>query len=359
MPLKNYENMPIQRIISFNKLLEYYDDLAESKDEFLAAKAKRVLNAQAPYPELRDGFTDLSLLEKHKGVIKIILEDTFSDVLSQNEIKTASFPYDDTIFNSSKRFQRLLKAAGPNFIPKIRNQEEEVNYIMAAVVVLNFYYGFKLDFARPYFYDIPDAEGVMHYYRILYNADFLEVLPTDKAKELTQDDVDELLENHNNIDLWKEKIPPGSFIAKGFVISNMFDVTLEHSISEIKSGLIAADKGKSTNFMDDFGKTFQSFFRIKNISAGFVSYNANENQFETVYGHGVESVILGDKEVASCENALCRGSYKKLLEDNTYFTISDVDKYYKMSGGVAPYKNLKEAGLKVPYLLRLLIKVSC
>lgn len=346
MPLKNYENMPIQRVISFNKLLKYYDVLAESEDEFLAAKAKRILDAQAPYPELREGFTDLSLLEKHEDIIKIIFEDTFSDILNQNEIKTASLPYDNTIFNASKRFKNILKAAGPNFEPKIRNQEEEVNYIMAAVVVLNFYYGFKIDFSRPYFYDIPDAEGVMHHYRILYNADFLELVPTDKARELTQDDVDELLENSSDLDLWKEKIPPNSFIARGFVISNMFDVTVEHSISEIKSGLIAADKGKDNSFMDDFGKTFQSFFKIKDISVGFVTYNANENQFEPSHGHGVESVILGDKEIMPCESALCRGSYKKLLDDNSYFTISDVDKYYKMSGGTAPYENLKKAGFK-------------
>jgi len=215
MSLNNYDNMPIRRVISFNKLLQYYDQLAKSDDAFMVAKAKRVLEAQAPYPELREGFTDVSLIEKHKAVIKIILEDTFSDILGQNEIKAASVPYDDLIFSASERFQKILAEAGPNFEPKIRNQEEEVSYIIAAVVVLYFYYGFKLDFSRPYFYDIPDAQGVMRHYRILYNADFLELIPTDKAKELTQDDVNELLENYDNIALWKEKIPPGSFISKG------------------------------------------------------------------------------------------------------------------------------------------------
>ena len=166
MSLNNHESMPIQPLISFNKLLEYYDELAKSEDKFLAAKAKRVLDAQASYPELREGFTDTSLLKKHETVIKIILEDTFSDILGQNEIKAASLPYDNLVFNASKRFQKILADAGPDFEPKIRNQKEDLNYIMAAVVVLNFHYGFKLDFSRPYFYDIPDAAGVMHHYRI-------------------------------------------------------------------------------------------------------------------------------------------------------------------------------------------------
>ncbi|QCW98629.1 GAF domain-containing protein [Aggregatimonas sangjinii] len=346
MSLTNYENMPIQRLISFNKLLEYYDGLAKSEDPFLAAKAKRVLDAQAPFPELRDGFEDLNLLDTYKEVIGIILEDTFSDVLSSNEIKTASWPYDNLVFNSSKRFKDILKNAGPGFELKIRNQEEDFNYIMAAVVVLNFHYGFKLDFTRPYFYDIPNAEGVMHHYRILYNADFLELIPTDKAKPLTQDDVDDLLENYDNIELWREKVPPGSFISKGFVISNMFDVTAEHSISEIKSSLIAADKRKSDSFMEHLSETFRSFFRIKNIQSSFVAYNAKENQFEQVHSNGINSVLLNDQETGKCENILCSSSYGTLLEDKTYFAVSDVDKYFTMSKGAAPYKNLKQAGIK-------------
>lgn len=337
--------MPIQRLISFNKLLEYYDELANSEDSFLAAKARRVLDAQAPYPELREGFTDPAILEKHREVVDIILEDTFAEVLGANEIKVASLPYDNIIFKASKRFQKILKEAGPDYEPKIRNQEEEINYIMAAVVVLNFYYGFKLDFSRPYFYDIPDAKGVMHHYRILYNADFLELEPTDKAKELTQKDVDELLENYDQIELWKEKIPPGSFISKGFVISNMFDVTAEHSISEIKSALISNEKEKEdSSFMENMQETFRSFFRLKTITVGFVAYNDQHDQFECVHGGGIESVILGDDEYVSCESALCPGSYESLMENNEFFAVTDVNKYYELSGGAAPYKNLKEAG---------------
>lgn len=345
MSLNNYENMPIQRVISFNKLLTYYDDLANSKDAFMVAKAKRVLDAQAPYPELREGFTDVSLLKKHEAVIKIILEDTFSDILGSNEIKAASLPYDNLIFNSSKRFEKILTEAGPNFEPVIRNQEEDFNYIMAAVVVLNFYYGFKLDFSRPYFYDIPDAEGVMHHYRILYNADFLELHPTDKAKDLKQEDVDELLENYDDIALWKEKIPPGSFISKGFVISNMFNVTAEHSISEIKSALISNDKESGDgSFMDKLQETFRSFFRLKDVKVGFVAYDTKQDQFHCVHGSGMESVILGDEEFVSCDEALCPGSYKALMQDSDFFAVTDVNKYYKLSDGMSPYKNLKEAG---------------
>ncbi|PXX31682.1 GAF domain-containing protein [Arenibacter sp. ARW7G5Y1] len=336
---------PLEHHISFDKLLKQYDEMAESEDLFSASKAKYILNAQAPFPELRNGFTDMSLLEKHKEVIQIILQDLFSSVLTNNEIKTATTPYTNITFNSSKRFEQILEAAGPNFAPEIRNQEEEVSYIMACVVILNFYYGFKFDFKRPFFYDIPDAKGVMRHYRILYNADFIEIIPNGKPPKITEKDANELLENIEHVELWKQKIPPNSFISKGFVISNMFDVTAEHSISEIKSSLIINDKSEG-NFIMGVENTFKSLFGMPNMRIGFSIYNPLKKQFEVVPIMGMRSFILQNKLVETCNESLCQESYRKLIDQNNYFVISDVDKHYKLSGGMPPYKGLYEQKIK-------------
>lgn len=339
--------LPLSRLISFNKLLKQYDKMAVGDDKFLAQKAQHILDHQKPFPELREGFTDLNLLDTHKDVIKIILEDTFSEVLTNNEIKAASVPYNDLVFNSSKRFKKIIEDAGPGFQLEIRNLKDNLSYIHACTVILNFHYGFQLDFTRPLFYDIPDVNGVMRHYRILYNADFMEIIPTKEAKEITQEDVDELLENFNNLDLWKEKIPPNSFTSKGFVISSMFDVTAEHSISEIKSGLIGSDKRGSNDFMENLQETFRSLFRLPAIRVGFVSYDEKRDQFCRVHGHGINSFMLENKEHQKCKDALCQGSYKALLEKNNVFSIPNVVKYFEMSGGNIPvYKNLKEQGIK-------------
>jgi hypothetical protein len=340
------KEMPLQMLISFDNLLQKYDTMAKGDDPFLSSRAKDILETQAPYPELRDGFSDIELLEKHKDVIRVILQDSFAEVLSENEIKAASLPYFDIVFNKSKRFQKILENAGKDFKPFIRNQDEGIDYIMASTVILKYHYGFNLDFSRPYFYDIPDANGIMRHYRILYNADFMEILPTKLSKKLTQDDVDKLLENPEDLQLWKEMIPPNSFISKGFVISNMFDVTTEHTISEIKTNLISSDKRGSETFISDLQDTFRSFFKIKELKIGFVTYNSKDDRLERVYGNGMESFLLRGKDNEQCNHALCIGSYDKIVNQKGYFTISDVEKYYKLSDGIEPYKGLFEQGIK-------------
>lgn len=344
---KNYnDESPMVQLVSFNKLLEHYDKQLKSKDKHLAERAKHVLDAQAPYPELREGFGDISLIKKYKDVIRIILADTFAPVLTENEIKTASTPFDKVVFNSSERFKKILKAAGKDFELEIRNLPKDVNYIMKCTVVLSFHYGYNLDYRRPFFYEIPDANGVTRHYRILYNADFMEITPTEKAKDLTQADVDELLENFDNVELWKEKIPPNSFLSKGFVICNMFDVTAEQSISGIKSNLIGRNKKGNEDFMDSFQDTFRSLFNLKKINVGFTGYETKTHKFLKVYGKGIESFILKGEEMESCDNVLCEYSHGKLLQENAYFAIPNVEKYYKLSGGGQPYKNLYEQGIK-------------
>jgi GAF domain-containing protein len=333
--------------VSFAKLLKYYEDLSKSSDEFVAAKAKRILKHQESYPILKDGFSNTSLLDKYRKEIKFILQDSFSEVLTKNEIKTASVPFHNLIFNSSERFKNIIKAAGKDFELKIKNMPKDDTYIIACTIILNLCYGYNLNFKRPFLYEIPDNNGIMRYYKILYNADFIEVSPTDKAKKITQEDYDELLDNFENIELWKEKFPPSSYLFKGFVISNIFDVTDDQSISNIKSNLIEERTTKNQNFSENIHEVFRSLFNIKDLKVGFSIYNKNLNIFERVYGEGMGSFLLNDDEVKNCCDVLCRNSYATLLKEKKFYSVSDVDKFYKLSNGKAPqYRILKKQGIK-------------
>ncbi|MDC6352862.1 MULTISPECIES: GAF domain-containing protein [unclassified Robiginitalea] len=340
------QDFPAKFLISFDKYLRFYDRLAEEGTPYQQEKARRILKAQAPYPELREGFTEVEKLETHREILDVILQDAFSEVLSHNEIKALSLPYVDVLSHPSKRLQKILEAAGKDFSPILMSRTEGQDYIMTCTVILNNFYGYKLDFSRPYFFEFPDANGVKRHYRILYNADFMEILPNGEAPEISQDDVDEMLSRPEDLEYWKSIIPPESFIIKGFVIANMFDVTSEYSISAIKSELIASDKRGSDKFMGELQDTFRSFFRLNDLKVGFITYNRKDGQFEKVYGKGMDSFILGDAAASKCNKCLCEKSYDRLLRQKAYYVIPDVEKYQKLSKGQGFYNNLYEQGIR-------------
>ena len=69
------KELPLKHLISFDKYLRQYDRLAVDGNPYDQIRARRILEAQEPYPELRQGFTDVKLLEEHKEVLQVILSE--------------------------------------------------------------------------------------------------------------------------------------------------------------------------------------------------------------------------------------------------------------------------------------------
>ncbi|MFT5215044.1 MAG: hypothetical protein ACI83H_000150 [Glaciecola sp.] len=338
---------PFKLKVSFNKLLNHYEVLAKSKDEFIAAKAKHVLKTAEVFPELREGFSNPDILKKREKEISLILQDSFSPLLTNNEIKTASVPFHNLIFNSSERFKSIIKTAGDDFYLKIKNMPEDDTYVLACTIILSYCYNYNVDFKRPLYYEIPDRNEIMRYYKILYNADFTEITANKEAPKITQEDYETLLDNFENIDLWKEKLPPNSYTFKGFVISNIFDVTNDQSISNVKSKLIDEDTKNENNFMEDFHDIFRSLLNINDLKVGFSVYNKEKDTLERVYGDGMSSYLISGEEEQKATDTFCSVSYDALLKNKKFYAISDVDKFYKLSKGRAPqYKILKSNNIK-------------
>lgn len=342
--INDHSDSPLTLKISFDKLLEHYEVLAESEDPFMVQKAERVLRAGNSVPELRTGFSDPKLLKTYQKEIKIILEDSFNEVLTHNEIKTASMPLHDLNFNASARFNSIIENAGDDFSLKISNMPVDDHYRVACNIILYFYYGYEMNFKRSLFYEIPDAKGILRTYKILFNADFAQVLKTESAPEITEKDYRLLLNNFEDINLWREKFPPQSYIYKGFTINNIFEVTDDRSISNIKSNLLISGR-TNDNFIEDFQVTFESLFNIKNLKVGFVGYNQESKSFERVDGRFIESYLVSDVAIIPCQNALCEDSYKSLITDKDYFSVLDIEQCYNESHEPF-YKNLYDQGIK-------------
>ncbi|WP_024772663.1 hypothetical protein [Aquimarina macrocephali] len=338
------QDFPLDISISFSKFFEHYRELFKNGNELVKDRASRVLKIAKEYPELEEGIKEETRVKELLPQIDLILEDSFAQILQQNEIKIATIPFHNTVLKSSDRYQNIIATAGKDFEPQIKNFDEKHYYIMGCSMILNSYYGYNIDFRRPFFYDIPDAMGIMRHYRIMYNGDFIDVIKTDKAKDITDEDVAELLDNFDNVDIWKEKFPPHSWIFKGVVIANMFDVTTDVSLSDFKTSLIKYDKTHG-DFVGSFQQIFRAIFNLYEIKVGFSSYNPEEEILERVPFKDIDSYILSDKYSDCCESALCDGTYHYLFEESTYFAISDVKKYQKLAKDQIMYKNLVAQGI--------------
>ncbi|MES2239913.1 MAG: GAF domain-containing protein, partial [Bacteroidota bacterium] len=322
-----FKESPFKTLISFHKLIESLEEIALSDVDYRSNYAKSLLKEIEPIPEFRTGIEDLSIITDNKKLIKNLLSDLFPTALTHNEIKAVAIPFQNITFNYTKRFKKIVKNAG-EFDLMIRDFNEENYYVLSCILILNAYYNQNFDYNKPLFYDIPNADGILNHYRILYNADFLEIYPLENAINLSQEDIDELMDNFNNVALWKEKFPLESWILKGFGIISLYDATKESAISNLKSNLLKREKDYENN-ENSSESIIRSIFKIPDLRIGISLYNDAEKKFTKLpYDKAnIGSFILqNNEEMESC-NAFLGCSLSRLLEDKESIIISNMDAF--------------------------------
>jgi hypothetical protein len=344
--LVNDVELPLQLNISFQKvfnLFEKYTHIEYKKHPFHSSAIEMVKMFEQN-PELNDGFSDYSLLEKYSNEINLLLNPLFPEPLQLNEIKVASIPFSFTSFKFTDRFQNILNNAGDDYEFTVRNFEDESMYILACTFILSFVYGYNIDTKRPFYFDIPDkTSGTMKYYRAAFNGDFSEITATENAPNITKEDFRELLNSFDNIELWKEKFPPNSYIFKGFGIINLFDVTSEEMLSSIKANLLAS----GDNLIYKLQNNLRDFYALKDLRLGYSIFdNLNEKLCETIVNKS-NSIILNNKEEINCSsNYFCESIMQKVFVDHETFVISDIEEYGKNTDKNLFYYKLYDSGIQ-------------
>jgi hypothetical protein len=340
---KNIE-LPLQLNISFARIYTMLKEYASDsfKEHPFNISANLLVKEVEEHPELINGFSDVSLLKKHESIIDILLEALFPEILTLNEIKAATVPFSFTSFKFTKRFENILKNAGDGYELKVRNFEDDKMYIMACTFILNTVYQHPIDLKRPFFFDIPDKKTeLIKHYRVAFNGDFMDITPTENAPKITEDDIKILLDNYDNIDIWKEKFPLNSYIFKGFGLMTLFDVTADENISSIRTSLLQKDDG---HIIEKLRKDLSEFYNIKDLQVGFSVFDTSDFSLQSTRIKKSESIILSDHEKKiSCNTFFCNNIINKVFEKQEIVAISDSEKYGRSSNDFS--KILKEKNI--------------
>tara|TARA_B100000809_G_scaffold263671_1_gene317503 strand:- start:2924 stop:5314 length:2391 start_codon:yes stop_codon:yes gene_type:complete len=341
--LDDYD-LPMQFSISFHKAVRSFERYAteEFKEHPFHTSAKEIIKEIKKTPELIEGFSDFSLLTKHQDKIELLLKPLFPEELSENEIKAASIPFSFTSFMFTSRFDKIVEEAGDSFTIIPRNLEPDMFYIHACTMILGVCHGYDLDLRRPFFFDIPDKNGDVKNYRVAFNADMGEIIPTKNAPKITEEDYHLLLDNFDNIDIWREKFPPNSYIFKGFGIINLFDVTVDEIITDIRTNLLRSDD----NLLFDLQKDLARFFNIKDLILGYSSFEMNDGFFKVKRSESLVFDVDIDADCAAdCDGFFCEGIVANVFTNYEFMAISNVEKYGEATAQNGFYKRMKAKGI--------------
>lgn len=341
-----FNQSPFYSVISFHKVIDALKEIAkEAETPYRAIYAQSLLAEVAKVPELYDGITSRKLIYNNLPLIHNLLADLFPTALTANEIKAVSLPFQNFNFNFTQRFQKIISEAGEDFEINFRDFNNDQYYIFSCCLILNSCYGENFDLSRPMFYDIPDKNGVIKHYRITFNGDFTELIPTDKALKITQDDIKVLKRSYNDISVWKEKFPIHSWILKGFGIITLTDVTIENTISSIKTNLLKP--GQEGMSLAEGKQIFRSIFKEKSIDYGIffvndVLYDFIELPLVVNFKSYFHVPATVSKEILSAAKKF----FKQFNNTVDYYCITDILELYNHKEWIPYLDYLQTKGIR-------------
>lgn len=307
---------------NFKYLIEWWQEQLNNPGGYEDDRAAEVFKKLELNPILKNAFTDVSILENHQEDVQLLLSPFFPSLTTTNETRAACMPYQDYFFNTTERFAKILEDADGNIdIPK--NSKDSL-YVYACIPILNIIYNAGINFARNFYFDIPDKKtGIMKRYRAFFNGDFADIKPLNKI-ELSPKDIRELINNFDNVALWKEKIPPQSFLYEGITIITLFDVTREEAVSALKYDLLKKDALVMPDIVERIRINLSALLNVPMLKTGFISWNKERNLLQSI-GYGIwNSIVLRDKKVKKIEEAFCHESEEVVFNKKNSYILPEI-----------------------------------
>ncbi len=335
--------LPFKLYVSFEKVFAVWEDMLENGNVGEQENARLVLDHLSKYPILRKPLTDFSLLDKYEAEIALLFSPLFPKALQLNEIKSCTLPFRSVFFNRTKRFENILLAAGEDYEFSIRHFDTNHKYLAACSYILNVHYGTDILMNSSTILDIPVKKAnTYRTYRGFFNADFNELKSTPNSPALSEEDIAELLNNADDLALWKKKIPPNSFEMHGFGLLTIFDITADDALSTVKDSLIKKDALTSPEILSELQQELRRYFAVEDLQIGFATLA--EKQLHTVGGIGSHSILVSDEESIHPKEAFCDVTYQKIFKHGRTVSIPRISDLADGEGAFV--QQLRRSGLE-------------
>ncbi|MEL4308786.1 hypothetical protein [Joostella sp. CR20] len=343
---------PFKPIISLKYLAKVLTTFLSSENEIEKIQAEQALKVLEKAPELVSGVRSYEVFASYKKEIEQVMSILFPAMLTKNEIKAAVFPFSNQFFYASERFLHISKQTTTNIeevFRKLYKKNENVANLNPYAIILNQYYGYKVDFERPKLLTLDGIDGKPRTYRVTFNADFIEMYPNENAIEITPEILDILLTNADDEDVWQNYFPDNSWTIEGFGILSMIDVTLDQQIDTFKTHLIQPNKESFQFLLEDI----REIFNLPNLRLG--SYKVDHKKIIAPHDKNFEMLTLAPGENIDTSNYACDHVNNLLFNECKPAIISNVENYHKKHNGNRLSNALLDRGLKSAALLPISI----
>lgn len=328
---------PFKYALSLASLIDFWNQTIASKQTIQAALAKRVQEELQKAPELLGPIEDLSILEKHRELVDLLMTVVFPQAFWDQDYSVAFIPFHFRSFYATPSFKRFLMKEDGTFGGRANLDEPTLvcgKILKAYTLIAEKFYGLPLKFEYPMIFTTKDPDtGLDRYFRIDFDPRFLEIKQvgaTSQLPQLTDEAKKHLLANLTDLKVWMELLPPENFEFYGFSVGSAVDVTDQEVLSSLKRDLIEKDSIVSNTGFTNLQQRLRTLFRRPELLLGLAAIQG-EQVLLLNYGAKIENncIFADSQHYNTCDFA---GSiYERSVREGTLLLIEDLTTYPERS----------------------------
>jgi len=231
-------------------------------------------------PELAGVIDDLSIVEKHRPFVDLMMTAVFPAAFWEQEYGAALFPFQLRAFYATPPFRRSLMSADgtlqgrANFLQEHSAEQTlaAARLLLAYELILERVYGIDVGGDVPVIFTTTDAAtGLDQHFRLQFDWRFVEVDVVGPKPALSDAVRQRLQAGLVEADLLRDLLPPDRFVLRGFMIVKAVDVTDQEVLSSLKRDLIDKDSIVSDSHFQGLQAKLRTFFRRPDLRLGLAA----------------------------------------------------------------------------------------
>ncbi len=322
-----YYQFPFSCKLSFVPLINHWKKKVGWGDAGEVIIAKEITRQLDDGLEFLTPFDSLDEIEDKRDFVELLLTGIFPSALRDQELAFARKPFDPSGFYYTRPFLELFSKDDLSFY--INNQEgvRNATIIRACRMILNKFYGqrIKYDEETVLSMKIGDSPYEKHY-KLEYNTKFVEIKKLKPLKAISQQEINLLLSDITDIDLWLQFIPPSHFEFQGMVSVTLIDVTEGEAMSRLKKTLLNKNAVVDPESILELEWQLRTFFGIKELKMGLIAVDYPADR-KLPHRYKINHSLLRKKMKRLFSKKHAGSIYETACQSGETLVVEDLEKY--------------------------------
>ena len=266
--------VPYESVLCLDVAFRAVEQIIEDgEDAGAVVIAKALLDRVAKHPELRQPISDYGVLDKHEEILELLTYFVVPIAERNTAMYKFSVPFNFQPIYASPAMRRMMHLENVCYTLGVSPQEAHTSHVIAmGGKILRDLYGVEYDMKPTGMLNFPcPHSGLRRFFRPEMLDDNVEVIVKGEQPKLKEEDINRLLSNITDTELWTKLLPPDKFAFHGFHFSRMHEVTREEALSRIKHRLISRDAVLDVDRLQELADLARIYFQNKEFQLGIAA----------------------------------------------------------------------------------------